>query len=187
VSPEGLIKLIGLGASISVAERNDASNITTRLHQAELVAQGYISLDRTPWFLRPGFRLGFEYIPYPDDPKALSIDEKTWSGTFELGILYEGFLIPSLSWQSSLVMRNLGLTTSSSIAPDSSALPATEWLNSQALAWGLGIPVASGQLLIEPFYRLTWIEGDERRTGQWGMDATWALGWAEKSPGNIPK
>ncbi|MEN9529467.1 MAG: hypothetical protein RI932_1340 [Pseudomonadota bacterium] len=180
------LQLLSLGASISIAERNDAGDLTTRLHQAEVIAQRYLKLDHEGFFIRPGLRLGYEYTPYPDDPQSVRIEEKTWNGTFELGILYEGFLIPSMTWQNSLLLRQLQLTTQGNLSSESSGLPAREWLSSQGVAFGLGIPLDAGRLVVEPFYRIVWLKGDERLTGQWGIDTTWALSWGEKSPENAP-
>jgi hypothetical protein len=184
---DSIIKIMSLGASIGVAERSDVGNLTTRLHQAELVAQGYLKLPREALFLRPGFRLGYEYTPYPDDPQSVRIDENTWNGTLELALLYEGFLIPSLTLQSSLLARRLKLATRGNINMEASGLPPIEWMGANAVAFGLGLPIADGRLIVEPFYRIVWIRGDDRRNGQWGLEATWAVSWAEESPENLPK
>ena len=178
---DSFLKIIALGTSIAVTERNDVGSLTSRLHQAELVAQGYLKLEREALFLRPGLRIGYEYTPYPDDPQSVWIDESAWNSTFEVGLLYEGFVIPSVTLQGSLLARRLHLETRGKVQAEVSGLTRTEWLGAQSVAFGLGLPIADGKLVVEPFYRLVWTRDDVRRNSQWGLEATWSVSQAENS------
>lgn len=168
-----LLQIISIGAAFSVSNRNDGSDVYTKVQHYELCSQSYIQLPFERIFLRPGIRLGFDHIPDEGAPQWLSISERTFEGGLELGIIFDGLLVPSISWQSHLLARRLTLKTGGLVHSGSGHFPRTEWLNSNAVNLGLGLPIEGGKVLVEPFYRRVWVKGDERQSERWGIEASW--------------
>ena len=175
VNLDPLMNLISLGAAFAASNRNDGGGVTSRIHHYEVFAQSYVSLPAENLFLRPGVRFGYEHIPDEQAPQSIKIREQSFRGGLELGILYESFMVPSISLQAGVMRRKLTLDTSSQITSKSTDFPTIEWLPLGTLNLGLGIPIEGGKLVLEPFYRFVWIAKDTRQTSQWGIDASWSL------------
>jgi hypothetical protein len=169
------MNLISLGAAFAASNRNDGGGVTSRIHHYEVFAQSYLKLPANNLFLRSGVRLGYEHIPDEEAPQSIKIREQSFRGGFELGILYEGLMVPSISLQAGVLRRKLTLDTSSQITSKSTDFPMIEWLPMGILNLGLGLPIEGGKLILEPFYRFVWIAKDTRQTSQWGIDASWSL------------
>lgn len=170
VVSETLGRLLSIGAAIAVSDRNDGSDVSTRIHHYEIFAQNYFQTRFENFFWRPGFRVGYENLPKDDSPRWISVAEKTSRVGFELGLVYDGYLIPSITTQSAIIMRKLWLRTAGSVSSSSKNFERTEWLPVQAFSIGLGLPIEGGKALIEPFYRVLWIGGDSRQTSHWGIE-----------------
>ncbi len=175
VNLDPLMNLISLGAAFAASNRNDGGGVTSRIHHYEVFAQSYLKLPANNLFLRSGVRLGYEHIPDEEAPQSIKIREQSFRGGFELGILYEGLMVPSISLQAGVLRRKLTLDTSSQITSKSTDFPMIEWLPMGILNLGLGLPIEGGKLILEPFYRFVWIAKDTRQTSQWGIDASWSL------------
>jgi hypothetical protein len=168
-----LFQIISVGAAFSASDRNDGSDFFTRVHHYEFTSQSYIQLPMERLFLRPGIRFGFDSLPNEGSPQWLNISERTHDGGIEMGIVFDGLLVPSLSWQSHLLARRLTLNTKGLVGSSSNHFPRTEWLSSNSVQLGLGLPIEGGKALIEPFYRKVWIQGDDRQNQRWGVEASW--------------
>lgn len=177
MNPEIMLNLLSIGASFAISERQDGSDIKTQIQHYELFAQNYYKTPMENLFIRTGLRFAYEALPQEDSPQWLSISEKTLRSGLELGFVYDVNFIPSLSMHSSLLRRTLELETNGAIVSSSRHYPLTEWLPSQAINIGLGLPIEGGRALIEPFYRWIWIGGDARQKAQWGVDASFAISW----------
>ena len=175
VNLDPLMNLISLGAAFAASNRNDGGGVTSRIHHYEVFAQSYLKSPADNLFLRSGVRLGYEHIPDEEAPQSIKIREQSFRGGFELGILYEGLMVPSISLQAGALRRKLTLDTSSQITSKSTDFPTIEWLPMGTLNLGLGLPIEGGKLDLEPFYRFVWIAKDTRQASQWGIDASWSL------------
>ncbi len=175
VNLDPLMNLISLGAAFAASNRNDGGGVTSRIHHYEVFAQSYLKSPADNLFFRPGVRFGYEHIPDEEAPQSIKIREQSFRGGFELGILYEGLMVPSVSLQAGVLRRKLTLDTSSQITSKSTDFPTIEWLPTGTLNLGLGLPIEGGKLILEPFYRFVWIAKDTRQTSQWGIDASWSL------------
>lgn len=175
VNLDPLMNLISLGAAFAASNRNDGGGVTARVHHYEVFAHSYLRSHSEVLFFRPGVRFGYEQIPDEEAPQAIKIREQSFRGGLELGILYEGVMVPSVSLQAGVLRRQLMLEKGSQIISESRSFPTTEWLPTATMNLGLGLPLEGGKLILEPFYRFVWIAKDTRQTTQWGLDASWAL------------
>lgn len=175
VNLEPLMNLISLGAAFAASNRNDGGGVTSRIHHYEVFAHSYLRSRSEGLFFRPGVRFGYEHIPDEEAPQSIKIREQSFRGGLELGILYEGFMVPSVSLQAGVLRRQLTLEKGAQVISESKSFPTIEWLPTTTMNLGLGVPIEGGKLILEPFYRFVWIAKDTRQTSQWGIDASWAL------------
>jgi hypothetical protein len=172
---EALVQVLSLGAALSVSDRQDSENISTRIPHYELSVQAYSALPSPRFHLRSGLRWGWDGAPEDSGQNSPEMRETSQRATMETGILFDGPLIPTLILQAFVVTRSLELDTKR----NATVLPANserkEWLQGGAAHLGIGIPLDRGRFLIEPFYRFLFIPGDSRQTSQWGAELSWAF------------
>lgn len=173
---DNLLPLFSLGLGVANTQQTDPSQLVTRVPSYEMFAQSYFSTSFPDVFLRPGLRLAFEPSTNIEQPRGIHITEKSYRSALELGVLYNGYLVPSLLLSGTLVARRLQLESDSSvIVRNSNDLTRTEWLAQGGVTLGLGLPVIELAVVIEPFYRFIWLQKDERQRSQWGFDVSYAL------------
>lgn len=170
------LPLLSLGLGYASAELKDASNLVSEVPSYEIFTQSYIATPRSELFLRPALRLSYEPPAKLEQPQSLYINERTITAALEFGVLWNGFLVPSLTIQGALATRALSLKTSTPITSTASnPISRTEYLWQTAATIGLGLPVEQGSIIIEPFYRFIKIQDDLRQSHQWGIDVSYAI------------
>ena len=173
---DSLLPLVSLGLGIAEGGLTDASGLVTRIPSYEIFAQGYFSTSSPHVFLRPAVR--FSYAPSQsfEQPQAVALAERTFKGLGEVAILYNGLLVPALTVHAGWLRQKITLDTNSFVQKDAHLdLSRTENLWQFGLTLGLGLPMAQGRIVIEPFYRLVRIEEDQRQQPQWGVDLSIAI------------
>lgn len=183
VNFDHIVPLLSLGMSYAISPLTDSSYLSTNVSGAEIFAQSYLSTFAPSVFLRPSVRLGYEPKANGEAPMSVAITERSARALVELGILYNGLLVPSLSIQTGLLTRFLSLETQQPInKTDTHQLSRTEHLWQNSLSLGVGFPLDDGRFVIEPFYRLVRIQLDQRHRQQWGVDISYAFPFFTKSP-----
>lgn len=179
---DGLLPIMSLGVAFASSERIDAGLTTSTLVSVELLTQGYLPLPLGNIFLRPGARLGVEFQPSDTPDTPIRISEKGYKAGAELGVVYNGIVVPTVSLHSMVLMRQLSLKKPEDVPTRSNLVDNTEWLFSNNVTIGLGIPLQNGRLLVEPFYRFVQVSNDERKTYSVGLDLSYALELTTTAP-----
>lgn len=119
---------------------------------------------------RTGLRLAYS-DSQPEMPKGISFRETDYSYALEAGIVYDWYVIPSLSFGFGTINRTIKVSTHSKIE-DNNAFDRKEKLGFWTMQLGTGIPVARGLVVFEPFYRYQKIKSDERTQSAIGFEMT---------------
>jgi len=176
VNPELFSNLLSFGLALVNSNLVDVSGLSDRLPSYEIFAQGYVRLPAERIFMRPALRFAYEPKANLESAKAAAIKEETIKSIAEVGLLYNGFVVPVVALQGAYLRRKLTLTSSppldTAIGND---LTRAEYYWQGAMTLGLGLPALKGDLIIEPFYRLVRIVDDKRHRSQWGIDLSYAL------------
>jgi hypothetical protein len=176
VNPELISNILSLGLAYVSTTYTDASGLTDQVPGYDLFVQGYLNLPHESLFLRPALRMSFEPPAVAERPKAISISEKNYKSALEIGLLFNGPLVPVITVQGALVRRSLELKTNDRIGSDSKHdMNRTEYLWQSGITLGLGLPMMGGDIVVEPFYRFVKIGTDERQDQQWGLDLSYVL------------
>ncbi|MEY3902387.1 MAG: hypothetical protein RL189_1693 [Pseudomonadota bacterium] len=174
--PETFSPLLSLGIGLVNSQLLDSSELATRIPSYEVFAQVYASLPEENFYLRPAVRFSYEPESNVELPTSLSLREQTIKAAAELGLLYNGIIVPAVTLQGAMLSRNLRLYTADPvIASSANSLSRRETLWQAAVTAGVGFPFADGSLVVEPFYRLMQIQDDNRQSTQWGCDVSYAL------------
>jgi hypothetical protein len=165
---------VAAGASMTLQQRDDFGADSRTAAVPELVVLGYAPTGAPRVFLRPGLRVGFAGLDQAEMPQAIRMHEYDVDAVAELGVLYDGVVIPSLALGVGGVAR---WVTSDLDAPVSGSSSETRFelmpaLQAQA---GLGVPLLRGALVLEPFVRYDHVFGDDRVGWGVGLDATIAI------------
>ena len=161
-----------LGLSTSWLQRNDYGDRDRGVFVPEIVGFGYIGTGSERLHLRPGLRLGYVGLDRAQMPSAVRFDERDGTAYAEIGALYDGVVIPSVTVGAGLVVRHLELRLGESIAREDEPVSRWEVLPGFHAQVGAGIPLAGGALVVEPFVRLDAIAGDGRARWRYGVDVT---------------
>jgi hypothetical protein len=173
---ETLSPLLSLGVGFVNSNVLDSSELTTSIPGYEVFAQVYAQLPADNIYLRPAFRLSYEPETNEELPSSLGLREQTFKSAAELGILYNSIIVPAITLQGALLSRSLKLYTSAPVSGSgANSLSRAETLWQAAVTASVGIPFAGGSLVVEPYYRLVEIQGDNRQSTQWGCDVSYAL------------
>lgn len=138
----------------------------------ELIGYGYLHVHG-PVFARVGARLGSRGWIERDMPSELNIHEREVSVAGDIGLVRQGAVVPSLSFQVGLAHRWFDVTATD-IDVSMSKFGSSEWLPMLALQAGLGLPLTK-RLLVEPFVRFETLVSDSRLGLRWGIEATVAI------------
>ena len=161
---------IALGLSGGVVRRNDYGDRTRSAFVPEIVGFSYFGAGRV--HLRPGLRMGFARFGGADVPGALRFKERDTTLTGEVGLLFDGVLIPTLTAGGGVRLRSLALTLGRSIEAETEPISGWEALPTAYVQASLGMPVSEAPLVIEPFARFEHIAGDDRSRWRFGLDIT---------------
>lgn len=176
VNPSPLLPLLSLGLGYAQSNLIDTSALETPISSFEVFAQTYTNTPITNLFLRPGIRFSYEPESSEEMPSSLSIRERTLKSAAELSVLFNGVLVPTLTLQGAILSRTLTLHRQAPVVSSgTNDLTRRETLGQFAIAASLGIPIAQGSIMIEPFYRLLRIHRDDRQSTQWGCDFSYVL------------
>ncbi|MFZ9518850.1 MAG: hypothetical protein ACO3A4_00065 [Silvanigrellaceae bacterium] len=174
--------MMSLGIGYGVSSQVDTSNVEDQIPGVEFFVQGYSPLPIKDLYLRPTFRLAFERPDQLEKPKSLFIQESTLRSLIDLGIVYDGLVVPSFSLQGGLSRRSLSLKTSTPIvANGESPLTRSEYLWNFACSAGFGLPIMDGRIILEPYYRFNLIEKDVRQRSQLGFEVSLSIPLDSKS------
>jgi hypothetical protein len=162
-----------LGVSLGFLRQQALGAETETSFVPSLVGFGY--LPAAPrLFLRPGLRLGYEGLSQAPSSYGARVRERGVQGTLELGVVYDAWLVPSLTGGAGVDYRSVDFVGRGIVA-DSDALDRTEWLGLVYAQAGLGVPLFRGAFMIEPYARLQHTFSDDRSLLQLGLDLTFSL------------
>ncbi|MEY4575758.1 MAG: hypothetical protein RL701_461 [Pseudomonadota bacterium] len=165
---------VAVGLSIAEELRGDYSASTRAAFAPELLALGYIPLPLRDVYLRAGMRIGYDGLDQADMPRQVRLTERGLHELVELGILYDWVVVPALSIGGGLAQRFIDLETRGGVK-GTQRLDHTEVLGQIYVALGLGIPIAHGLVVIEPFFRVQHVFDDPRAVLRLGLDVTLRL------------
>ncbi len=121
-------------------------------------------------YARTGLRLGYSNAQ-PEMPGGVKFTETDMSYGLDLGVVYDWYIVPSMSFGYGTINRTIKVKTSSRIDSDGT-LNRKERLKYWSMQIGAGIPVLKGWFLFEPFYRHQSIKADKRTTSAVGFEIT---------------
>lgn len=159
---ETKIAEVAYGASIGWQLRRDFGGSTRPAFAPELWAGVYLPATGDRLFWRPAIRAGFVGIDQAEMPGAVSIEERDAVASAELGLVYDGVVIPTLALGAGPVIRFLRFDTDEPIRSESDPISGTDVFARVYLQVGLGVPMFGGVLVIEPSARVQQIFGDDR-------------------------
>jgi len=162
-----------LGVSLGFLQQQGLGAATKASFIPSLVGFAYVPAAPR-LFLRPGLRLGFEGLSQAPSSYGARVQERGLQGTAELGVVFDAWLVPSLTVGAGVDYRSIGFIGRGIVA-DSDALDRTEWLGLAYAQVGLGVPLFQGAFMIEPYARLQHTFSDDRSLVQLGFDLTFAL------------
>jgi hypothetical protein len=141
----------------------------------ELVGYGYLAVgDR--WFVRPGLRLWVRGLDQAEMAGALALTEYDLGVAGEAAITYSGRVVPALAIGASLAYRRIASEIGAPIEMSDTLLDRSEMLWGLHAQLSVGLPVASGRLMIEPFVRYELVPDDERLGLRTGIELTIGIG-----------
>jgi hypothetical protein len=150
------------GASLGWQMRRDFGGSTRPAFAPELWAGIYVpsTFDRLYW--RPAIRAGYVGLEQAEMPGAISIEERDAVAAAELGLVYDGVVIPAVAIGAGPVVRFLTLDTDEPIRSGADPISGTEVLGRMYVQVGLGLPMFGGHLVVEPSARIQHVFGDDR-------------------------
>lgn len=123
-------------------------------------------------FVRGGARLFYTSPSQQEMPLAVRMEETTWGGTLEAGLLYEWYVIPSLTTGLGFARRSIALKTAAPVVAAISEPSRRELLSFTYLQLGLGFPVIPDRIVVEPLWRYSRAPDDSRLSWGLGVEVT---------------
>ena len=108
-------------------------------------------------------------------PQAVKIEEYDTAASAELGLLYDWYVIPSLSLGIGQIYRKIKFSTSHDIDYSDDKISTFETLNFWHLQFGTGFSLFDGFFVIEPYIRYRKINSDDRSNWIFGLDFTFQI------------
>lgn len=161
------------GAGGFFSERQSVGNSSSFQMAPEVVGYGYRHLAGLFW-LRPAARLSFAWNQ-PTMAQSFQVNEYDTRVGAELGVVWSWIVVPSLSVGTGSLYRVTSLQTTASIDASQSQMGGRSLMPLVYSQVGLGIPLAKGALLIEPYTRYVHVFGDSRYNWSTGAEATLSL------------
>jgi hypothetical protein len=162
-----------LGVSLGFLQQEGLGAQTAAAFVPALVGFGYVPVFPR-LFLRPGLRLGYQGFSQAPSSYGARVQEHGVQGTAELGLVFDAWLVPSLTVGAGIEYRSLDFVGRGIVA-DSDALDRKEWLGLAYAQVGLGLPLFRGAFMVEPYARVQHTVSDDRALLQLGFDLTFAL------------
>jgi hypothetical protein len=163
---------IALGVSGGMLRRNDYGDRTRSVFVPEIVGFVYAPTPIDRVHLRPGLRLGYSRFGAAEMPGSLRFTERDRTASAELGLLYDGVIIPTLTGGAGFRLRKVDLALGRSINAEAEPISGWEALPTLYGQFALGLPLGTTPLVAEPFARLEHIVGDDRSRWRFGVDIT---------------
>jgi hypothetical protein len=163
---------IALGVSGGMLRRNDYGDRTRSVFVPEIVGFVYAPTPIARVHLRPGLRLGYSRFGAAEMPGSLRFTERDRTASAELGLLYDGVIIPTLTGGAGFRLRKVDLALGRSINAEAEPISGLEALPTLYGQFALGLPLGQTPLVAEPFARLEHIVGDDRSRWRFGVDIT---------------
>ncbi len=161
-----------IGVAPQFQIRQDFGQAKRSAFVPELVGFRYIGLtDRV--FIRPGLRLGFGGLSQAEMPVAFQVTEHELMLLGEIGILFDGPVIPSLSVGTELIGRITNVKTREPVS--SNRKGKTDLLFGGYVQIGLGVPIGASKLVVEPFARFERVIDDFRPSWRLGAEVSFAI------------
>lgn len=140
----------------------------------ELVAYRYLPLV-APWFLRVGARVAMRGLDQSQLAGQIGITEHDIVGAGEAGVLYNWKVVPTFVIGASYTWRLLNLSNHSEIDSSASRTPSATYHPGVYLQQSVGLPLWGGAVVVEPYYRYEFVQGDRRLGSRIGIEAS--FGW----------
>lgn len=153
--------------------RQDYGESTFSQFAPEAVVYGYLPIFHHFWF-RPGFRINYSWLQ-PDMPQAFQIKETDLRYMLETGLVFDWVILPSLTYAFGYTYRNTTLVTNYPIVSVNDSVSGSENIFYSHLQLGIGFPIMSGFIVIEPFGRFVMIQNDYRFKWAYGLETTFQI------------
>jgi hypothetical protein len=139
----------------------------------ELVGYGYTPLS-PDFLLRPGIRANYAW-QQPIMPSAIQIKEYDFKAGPELGIVWNGWVLPSFTLGIGAIYRSTVLQVQDPIRISQDDISGSALKPYVQVQVGLGIPISGAVVVVEPFGRYTKVLGDGRLNWATGIETTLSL------------
>lgn len=159
------------GLGVGWQTRRDYGASTFSRVMPEVVFYGYLGPLGGNVHLRPGARLGYTAFQ-PEMPSAVRVEESDLSVSGEIGVVYDWYLVPSVSLGGGLIHRSIALKTAAPVSAGSEQISRTENLPHVFAQVGVGLPLWNGFIVLEPYARFASVQGDGRVGTQFGVEIT---------------
>ena len=160
------------GLDLGIQIRNEYPTSSYNKYIPEIVTFGYINVLSPLIYLRPGARYGYGGLNLVEMPTALRVEEVDHTLSGEIGIVADGFLVPSITAGIGAVFRTITLKTTAPIELKEDKISRSETLPYFYIQLGCGLPIWNGFLLLEPFVRFEHVTGDPRASKHYGLEFT---------------
>lgn len=162
--------LLAAGFSLGLAKRQDYGDSSFFRFTPELLVHSYYGLS-SEFYLRPGARFSYAWTQ-PEMPKSLQVREKDFGYSAELGVLYESYVVPSVTLGIGAISRSVTLITKKPIDASSAQISGNQTLPFLSLQAGVGVPLWNGFFVIEPYVRYQFVRDDKRMGLGFGLELT---------------
>ncbi|KAB8033295.1 hypothetical protein [Fluviispira multicolorata] len=136
----------------------------------EIVIYGYIPLFQRLW-LRPGLRANYSWLQ-PEMPQAIRVEENDLKYDIEIGLVVDWIILPSISFGIGGIYRQISLKTQYPLVVPVDDVSGTDNIPMFQTQLGIGFPIASGIVVIEPYGRYVILENDKRFAWGYGLEVT---------------
>jgi hypothetical protein len=164
---------MAVGGSAHWLVRRDYGAGTFTHFSPELIVFGYIPFYES-LSLRTGVRMGYSW-EQPDMPVAIQIIEKDLSVSAEVGVVFDWYLVPSLTVGGGSLFRSLEYKTEAPISTGFDKKSRSQTLPLFFVQAGAGLPLFKGLVVAEPFFRYLQVKGDERFGLGYGVELTFQI------------
>ncbi len=151
--------------------RADYGAHSFRRFEPEIVGYYYQELPWNRLWLRHGTRVGYS-DDQPQMPKALRIEESDWKLAVEEGLLWNGYIVPSLTAGIGYDWRTIRVKTKDPVVSADHRLNAKDGFWWSYIQAGAGIPIMNGAYMIEPLIRRQHLTHDRRTRWAIGIEMT---------------
>ncbi len=159
------------GLNLAWSIRNDYGARSFRRFEPEAVGFMYTELPVDKLWLRHGARVGYSK-DQPQMPKALRMIETDWKASIEEAVVYNWYVVPSLTFGLGYDWRRVSVKATPPIKSVDSRLNTKETFMWNYIQAGVGIPAMKGEYLLEPVLRWQHLSIDRRTNWAFGFEMT---------------